>query len=138
MQKEKAIILIVNFDFDFLPLKPMDKMYNVCMAHCNVQGLTVKFCSGFQVSCSSKVERKCQIVFSQFKVCSFSAQHLCILTLWGGKNGPEWGCYMGICIFPHFKLLPLAHAEKRYQRSHCRSMALAQRPEHEFGKLGHI
>lgn len=48
MQKEKAIILIVNFDFDFLPLKPMDKMYNVYMAGCNMQGVTVKFCSEFR------------------------------------------------------------------------------------------
>lgn len=32
MQKEKTIILIVNFDFGLLPLKPMDKMCNVCMA----------------------------------------------------------------------------------------------------------
>lgn len=87
MQKEKTIILIVNFDFGLLPLKPMDKMCNVCTAHCNVQGLTVKFCSGFHVSCSSKVERKCQIVFSQFEVYNFRAQHLCILTIWGAGMG---------------------------------------------------
>lgn len=46
MQKEKTIIPLVNFDFGLLPLKPMDKVCNVCMARRNGQGLTAQFCSG--------------------------------------------------------------------------------------------
>lgn len=93
MQKEKAVIHTVKLDFGLPSLSPWTKIKNVCMAHSNVQGLTVKFFSGFQVSCNSKVERTVPnwffAIWSVWFQCSTSmySSHL-------GATKGQWGDIM--------------------------------------------
>lgn len=67
MQKEKTIIPLVNFDFGLLPLKPMDKVCNVCMARRNEQGLTAQFCSGSTLPTAVRWKESARLFFPSSK-----------------------------------------------------------------------
>lgn len=51
------------------------------MADYDMQDLTVKSVLGSKFPATGKSKEQCQVVFLQFDVYNFSAQHLCVLAI---------------------------------------------------------
>lgn len=78
----------------------MDQNVKDYMTNCNLQGLTVKLYSGFQVSSNSKGgKNSAKLVFHK---CVILVLNIYVFWPFRTKKGPVRG-YVGICISPYIR-----------------------------------
>lgn len=134
MQKEKTIIHTLSLDFGFLSISLWTTIKNVRMAHCNVHGLRVKFCSGFQVSYNSKLESTAANCF----VTIWSVPFQCSTSRYSGHLGArkgQWGNVMWEFASLHVSGATSLTWWETVPEAPRTVSGAGQRREHEFEKL---